>query len=94
MPCVCQKSFTHISHHLEQKQKWSHKKALEAMSVFDLRARVEKVQCTVKDCVKSGSDIRCHLQMAYGTSDEQTESTLFKPPPKQAGTSVKKKTEF
>ena len=91
---VCQKSFTHIPRHLEQKHKWSHEKALEAMSVFDLRARAKKVQCPVKDCVKSAADVRHHLQMAHGMSDEQIESTLSKPPPKQAGTSVKEKREF
>ena len=91
---VCKKSFTHIPRHLEQKHKWSHEKALEAMSVFDLRARAQKVQCPVKDCVKSAVDIRHHLEMVHGMKHEEVESTLSGHPAKREVALVTTRREF
>ena len=71
---VCNKSITHLPRHLKQKHHWSKEKALDAMSVFDLRARAKKFPCPMKECKKSATDLRYHLQIAHNISSEQIES--------------------
>ena len=73
---VCNKTIVHLPRHLQTKHDWSHSKALNALNLFDLRARPEKISCPVQGCTKSLVNIREHLQTAHEINKEEIESLL------------------